>query len=74
MWSRTVRSRECQSSRPTRRAPSSQSSDARTRLAGIDNQLYFTDHQWMLFGDAREVVGERVRQLAGDLGARAQAA
>jgi NAD(P) transhydrogenase subunit beta len=35
-------------------------------FAGIENDLYFTDHTWMLFGDAKEVVGELVKQLAGD--------
>jgi NAD(P) transhydrogenase subunit beta len=43
-------------------------------FAGIENALYFTDHTWMLFGDAKEVVGELVKQLAADLGARVQAA
>src|SRR6266850_233796 len=43
-------------------------------FAGIENQLYFTDHTWMLFGDAKEVVGELVKQLAADLGARTKAA
>jgi NAD(P) transhydrogenase beta subunit len=28
------------------------------RFAGIENELYFTDHTWMLFEDAKEVVGE----------------
>jgi NAD(P) transhydrogenase subunit beta len=43
-------------------------------FAGIENDLYFTDHTWMLFGDAKEVVGELVKQLAADLGAQGQAA
>jgi NAD(P) transhydrogenase subunit beta len=38
-------------------------------FAGIDNELYFTDHTWMLFGDAKDMVGEVVKQLAADLGA-----
>jgi NAD(P) transhydrogenase subunit beta len=38
-------------------------------FAGIENELYFTDHTWMLFGDAKEVVGELAKQLA-DTGAR----
>jgi len=38
-------------------------------FAGIENDLYFTDHTWMLFGDAKEVVGELVKQLGADLGA-----
>jgi NAD(P) transhydrogenase subunit beta len=43
-------------------------------FAGIENELYFTDHTWMLFGDAKEIVGELVKQLAaasGTTGARA---
>jgi NAD(P) transhydrogenase subunit beta len=43
-------------------------------FAGIENDLYFTDHTWMLFGDAKEVAGELVKQLAADLGTRAEAA
>jgi H+-translocating NAD(P) transhydrogenase subunit beta len=39
-------------------------------FAGIENALYFTDHTWMLFGDAKEVVGELAKQLAADAGAR----
>ncbi|HSE26878.1 MAG TPA: NAD(P)(+) transhydrogenase (Re/Si-specific) subunit beta [Gemmatimonadales bacterium] len=34
-------------------------------FAGIDNQLYFQDNTFMLFGDAKTVVGDLVRQLAG---------
>jgi proton-translocating NAD(P)+ transhydrogenase subunit beta len=34
-------------------------------FAGIDNQLYFSDRTWMLFGDAKNVVGELVKQLSG---------
>jgi proton-translocating NAD(P)+ transhydrogenase subunit beta len=34
-------------------------------FAGIDNELYFSDRTWMLFGDAKNVVGELVKQLAG---------
>jgi NAD(P) transhydrogenase subunit beta len=37
-------------------------------FAGIDNELYFSDKTWMLFGDAKSVVGELVKQLAGDSG------
>jgi len=33
-------------------------------FAGIENDLYFSDHTWMLFGDAKEVVGELARLLA----------
>jgi NAD(P) transhydrogenase subunit beta len=35
-------------------------------FAGIDNELYFSDRTWMLFGDAKNVIGELVKQLAGD--------
>ncbi|HUI70017.1 MAG TPA: NAD(P)(+) transhydrogenase (Re/Si-specific) subunit beta [Spirochaetia bacterium] len=35
-------------------------------FAGIDNELYFADHTWMLFGDAKTVVGSLVKQLGGD--------
>ena len=34
-------------------------------FAGIDNELYFSDRTWMLFGDAKNVVGEVVKQLSG---------
>src|SRR6185436_377259 len=34
-------------------------------FAGIDNELYFSDRTWMLFGDAKNVVGELVKQFAG---------
>jgi NAD(P) transhydrogenase subunit beta len=37
-------------------------------FAGIDNELYFSDRTWMLFGDAKGVVGELVKQLAGEGG------
>src|SRR5436190_6819641 len=37
-------------------------------FAGIDNELYFADKTWMLFGDAKNVVGELVKQLAGGSG------
>ena len=37
-------------------------------FAGIDNQLYFQDNTFMLFGDAKAVVGDLVRQLAGGSG------
>jgi NAD(P) transhydrogenase subunit beta len=33
-------------------------------FAGIDNELYFQDKTFMLFGDAKAVVGELVKQLA----------
>ena len=35
-------------------------------FAGIDNDLYFSDRTWMLFGDAKGVIGDLVKQLAGD--------
>ena len=34
-------------------------------FAGIDNELYFAERTWMLFGDAKNVVGELVKQLSG---------
>jgi proton-translocating NAD(P)+ transhydrogenase subunit beta len=34
-------------------------------FAGIDNELYFLDKSYMLFGDAKNVIGELVKQLAG---------
>ena len=37
-------------------------------FAGIDNALYFSDRTWMLFGDAKSVIGELVKQLAGGSG------
>jgi NAD(P) transhydrogenase subunit beta len=33
-------------------------------FAGIDNDLYFLDKTWMLFGDAKNVVGELVKCLS----------
>ncbi len=33
-------------------------------FAGIDNELYFQDKTFMLFGDAKAVVGELAKQLA----------
>ncbi|ODS59574.1 MAG: NAD synthetase [Acidobacteria bacterium SCN 69-37] len=35
-------------------------------FAGIDNELYFSDRTWMLFGDAKGVIGDLVKQLSGD--------
>jgi NAD(P) transhydrogenase subunit beta len=32
-------------------------------FAGIENELYFAEHTFMLFGDAKEVVGEVVKHL-----------
>jgi NAD(P) transhydrogenase subunit beta len=37
-------------------------------FAGIDNELYFNDKTFMLFGDAKAVVGELVKALAGGSG------
>ena len=37
-------------------------------FAGIDNELYVQDNTWMLFGDAKAVLGELVKQLAGGTG------
>ncbi|HEY3279674.1 MAG TPA: NAD(P)(+) transhydrogenase (Re/Si-specific) subunit beta [Gemmatimonadales bacterium] len=34
-------------------------------FAGIDNELYVLDNTWMLFGDAKAVVGDLVKQFAG---------
>ena len=33
-------------------------------FAGIDNELYFNDKTFMLFGDAKNVVGNLAKQLA----------
>ena len=35
-------------------------------FAGIDNELYFQDRTFMLFGDARAVVGDLVKELSGE--------
>ena len=37
-------------------------------FAGIDNELYFEDRTFMLFGDAKAVVGDLAKHLAGDGG------
>jgi NAD(P) transhydrogenase subunit beta len=37
-------------------------------FAGIDNELYFSDKTWMLFGDAKKVIGELVKQFADSAG------
>jgi len=39
-------------------------------FAGIDNQLYFADRTWMLFGDAKAVIGDLVKQLSAGGGSR----
>jgi NAD(P) transhydrogenase subunit beta len=35
-------------------------------FAGIDNELYYADNTLMIFGDARAVLGDIVKALAGD--------
>jgi NAD(P) transhydrogenase subunit beta len=35
-------------------------------FAGIDNELYFRDQTFMLFGDAKAVIGDLVKQLSHD--------
>jgi NAD(P) transhydrogenase subunit beta len=37
-------------------------------FAGIDNELYYADKTFMLFGDAKRVVGDLVKQLSGNTG------
>jgi proton-translocating NAD(P)+ transhydrogenase subunit beta len=37
-------------------------------FAGIENELYFAEHTYMLFGDAKAVVGDLVKQLSGGSG------
>lgn len=37
-------------------------------FAGIENELYSADRTYMLFGDAKAVVGEVVKQLSGNTG------
>jgi NAD(P) transhydrogenase subunit beta len=37
-------------------------------FAGIDNELYFLDKTFMLFGDAKAVIGELVKALSGSGG------
>jgi len=34
-------------------------------FAGIDNELYVQDNTWMLFGDAKAVLGDVVKQFGG---------
>ena len=34
-------------------------------FAGIDNELYVQDNTWMLFGDAKTVIGDLVKQFVG---------
>ena len=37
-------------------------------FAGIDNELYFADRTFMLFGDAKAVIGDLVKQFSGGSG------
>ena len=37
-------------------------------FAGIDNDLYFADRTFMLFGDAKAVIGDLVKQFSGGSG------
>jgi NAD(P) transhydrogenase subunit beta len=37
-------------------------------FSGIDNELYVQDNTWMLFGDAKTVIGDLVKQLTGGSG------
>ena len=37
-------------------------------FAGIENELYFADNTLMLFGDAKAVIGEVVKNLSGQTG------
>jgi len=36
----------------------------RPGFAGIDNELYFSDRTWMLFGDAKKVIGDLAKQFS----------
>jgi NAD(P) transhydrogenase subunit beta len=38
-------------------------------FAGIDNALYYADNTLMLFGDAKQVIGDVVKQLSGEAAA-----
>jgi NAD(P) transhydrogenase subunit beta len=40
----------------------------RPGFAGIDNELYFQERTWMLFGDAKQVLGDLVKQLGDSQG------
>jgi NAD(P) transhydrogenase subunit beta len=37
-------------------------------FAGIDNELYTADNTLMLFGDAKQVIGDVTKAVAGDSG------
>jgi len=41
-------------------------------FAGIDNALYFSDRTWMLFGDAKAVIGELVNGSPASVAACAE--
>ena len=34
-------------------------------FAGVENELYYSEHTYMLFGDAKAVIGDLVKQLSG---------
>ena len=38
-------------------------------FAGIENELYFQDNTLMVFGDAKQVLGNVVKALAGEAAA-----
>ena len=35
-------------------------------FAGIDNELYYADNTLMLFGDAKQVLGDVVKAVSGE--------
>ena len=37
-------------------------------FAGIENELYYANNTLMLFGDAKAVIGDVVKQLSGESG------
>jgi NAD(P) transhydrogenase subunit beta len=37
-------------------------------FAGIENELYYADRTYMLFGDAKAVIGDLVKRLSGQSG------
>jgi NAD(P) transhydrogenase subunit beta len=37
-------------------------------FAGIDNELYYADNTLMVFGDAKGVLGDVVKELSGESG------
>ena len=60
-----ARSSACRSSTPTKPAPCfAIKRSMNPGFAGIDNELYFADRTYMLFGDAKAVVGELVKALS----------